>query len=273
MSSKRIIYERAKIGVLTQGSIINGCIAEDFPDEEVYGCVVTPRCALGHDGKVTTVHYVPVVRFDRWFDIVGKPKVKELWKKELRGQINNVFKNENIAENIMDANLSLGDMLKLTQNVKEKNRVKLVNNINAYYDVDSTCFDIFLKEGRGCLTSYLKELKENKNSSYYLIESWEESKKNDFFVIMLRDVRRLQKHIASQFRNGVPESEIAPIDLYHNDLFTTTQKEHFYWVEAQLASPFIEHVLQAFVHNFSQIGVEDISGDTTDKLISKIKGN
>ena len=57
MSGERKVFKAPIISQLTQGSIINGCIAELLPGEEVFGCVITPRCALSHDGKIETVHY------------------------------------------------------------------------------------------------------------------------------------------------------------------------------------------------------------------------
>lgn len=64
MSANRVIYDYSPFyGKLSQGSIINGCVAEAFSNEEVFGLIITPRCDLSHNGKVSTVHYVPVIPF------------------------------------------------------------------------------------------------------------------------------------------------------------------------------------------------------------------
>ena len=50
---------------IDQGSIINNCIAEDYPHSAVWGCIITPRCDLAHHGKVSTVHYLPINQYRR----------------------------------------------------------------------------------------------------------------------------------------------------------------------------------------------------------------
>ena len=79
MSSIRNIYfEKPIVNRMTQGSIINGCVADSFPNEEVYGLIITPRCDVCHEGKVDSVHYLPVVPFERWFEIIAKPKITQI---------------------------------------------------------------------------------------------------------------------------------------------------------------------------------------------------
>ena len=271
MGAKRNIFEGTKIGVLSQGSIINGCIAEDFPNEQVYGCIVTPRCALGHQGKVNTVHYIPVVPFKRWFDKIAIPIIRHKWENELRSKINNQFETNGLGKGIMNANLSYEDLCAIVDTiskVKEKNKIK--ESLDMYYSIDVNAFNRYISEGKGLVSGYLKELKENKLASYYLIESWDLVNMPNHFVIMLRDIRRLQKDVADKIRIGVSEIDLTPIDLCHNDLYVSPNNDNFFWVEAQIASPFVEHILQAFMHNFSQIGVEDIANDTVEQLLKTV---
>ena len=42
----------------------------------------------------------------------------------------------------------------------------------------------------------------------------------------------------------------------NNDIFKTDDKTFFKTV-AQISSPYIEHIIQSFSHNFCRIGVED----------------
>ena len=268
MVARRNIFESTKIGVMTQGSIINGCIAEDFPNEQVYGCIVTPRCALGHQGKVNTVHYIPVVPFKRWFEQIALPNIRCRWKNEIKRKINNQFETNNLGKGIMDANLSYDDLCAIVNTIsKEKEKNKIKESLDTYYDKDVNSFKRYVNEGKGLVSGYLKELKENKLTSFYLIESWDVVNMPNHFVMMLRDIRRLQKDVADKIRIGVSEIDITPIDLCHNDLYVSPNKDNFFWVEAQIASPFVEHILQAFMHNFSQIGVDDIANDTVEQLL------
>jgi len=97
MSSIRNIYfEKPIVNRMTQGSIINGCVADAFPGEEVFGLIITPRCDVSHEGKVDSVHYLPVVPFERWFEIIAKPKIKDIWKKSLLNKLDSKFKNAKV---------------------------------------------------------------------------------------------------------------------------------------------------------------------------------
>ena len=54
-SIRNIYFEKPIVNRMTQGSIINGCVADAFPGEEVFGLIITPRCDISHDGKVDSV--------------------------------------------------------------------------------------------------------------------------------------------------------------------------------------------------------------------------
>ena len=275
MAVNREIYRKEPIvGRLTQGSIINGCIAENFPKEEVYGCIITPRCALEHDGKVPTVHYLPVVPFERWFNVIEIPIIRQLWKRELVQKINSSLSKAKVGNDIMNANFEYEDMLKICeQKIKDKNQKEnLINLLNDYYDKDEEdkSFNSYVKDGKGSVHTQLKQLIENKDVQHYLIETWDKVNGPSHYVIMLRDVRRLQIEIVEKIKAGVSEDEISPIDLCCNDLYLTSQRNHFYWVEAELISPYIEHIMQAFTYNFAKIGVEDIAGNTESLLLNRV---
>lgn len=137
MASKRIFFNRKPFyGILTQGCIINGCTSESFPKEEVFGLVITPRCDLDHEGKVATVHYVPVVPFELWFRVIARPVIKKQWKRELANKLNNEFSSAG-AGNIMDVMFSYDDLMKVfnhNSKIKKKNRQRIKENIDAYYE-------------------------------------------------------------------------------------------------------------------------------------------
>lgn len=144
---RRNIYEDVKIGVLTQGSILNGCIAEDFPNEEVYGFVITPRCALEHQGKVNTIHYVPIIPFHRWYKVIALPIIKERWKKELKDKINRLLEKMNLGTDVMGVGYSYEDMCLVLEEIKtKKDKQNLAKWIKSYYDKDGAAFKNTLKK-------------------------------------------------------------------------------------------------------------------------------
>jgi len=279
MTTKRNIYEKVVcVGQLPQGSIINGCIAESFPDEEVYGLIITPRCDLAHEGKVTTVHYVPAIPFDRWFDVIARPIIKSQWKKDLKSKLNDLYCQAKVGTDIMSANLEYEDLLKICDEKvgKINAKYKIKENLDSFFDKNDISFDCFLLDGEGKqknkhkLIEYLSRLDGNGIPAYYAIEGWPECR-NDYLILMLRDVRRIEFDVAIKIKDGVFKADLPQQRALHNDIFLNQTDDYFYYVQAQIASPFIEHIMQAFVYNFSRIGVEDRPGDTIEKMFNTIK--
>lgn len=125
-----------KIGLkhaLTQGSIISGCISADYPDKEVYGLIITPRCDLSHGIKVSTVHYLPIVKIDDWKDCDGKRIFIEDAKKQIKSTINNWVVNEYNVYNFLDLPLYSIQKLRDMLNEKKANeKIKKAINDNRF---------------------------------------------------------------------------------------------------------------------------------------------
>lgn len=284
MSSIRNIYfEKPIVNRMTQGSIINGCVADAFPGEEVFGLIITPRCDVSHEGKVDSVHYLPVVPFERWFEVIARPIIKDRWKKSILNNINTGFANAKVATDIMSADFSYEELVRICDEKvkKDKDKRSIMSLLDLYFDKDANAFDLFLLDGekkgklddKHELIKYLARLEGNNVAAYYLLEGWPDYGSERHLVVILRDVRRLQYSTAMQIKSGVSEEELESIDLSHNDLYMNKEHSNFYWVMAELNSPFIEHVMQSFVYNFSRIGVDDRPGKTLDYLFNTVKSS
>lgn len=282
MSSIRNIYfEKPIVNRMTQGSIINGCVADAFPGEEVFGLIITPRCDVSHEGKVDSVHYLPVVPFERWFEIIAKPKIKDIWKKSLLNKLDSKFKNAKVGKEVMSANFSYEDLISICDAKvnKENDKKDIKGLLDSYFEKNEDDFDLFLldAETKGIfdkkheLFNYLLRLEGNNIPPYYLLESWLDFGIDKHLVVMLRDVHRVQFSTAMRIKEGVFESEFTELDLKYNDLFLQNDPKNFFWVQAEINSPFIEHIMQAFVYNFSRIGVDDRPGKTIDYLFNSVK--
>lgn len=282
MSSIRNIYfEKPIVNRMTQGSIINGCVADAFPGEEVFGLIITPRCDVSHEGKVDSVHYLPVVPFERWFEIIAKPKIKDIWKKSLLNKLDSKLKNAKVGKEVMSANFSYEDLISICDAKvnKENDKKDIKGLLDSYFEKNEDDFDLFLldAETKGIfdkkheLFKYLLRLEGNNIPPYYLLESWLDFGIDKHLVVMLRDVHRVQFSTAMRIKEGVFESEFTELDLKYNDLFLQNDPKNFFWVQAEINSPFIEHIMQAFVYNFSRIGVDDRPGKTIDYLFNSVK--
>lgn len=280
MSSIRYTYfEKPIVNRMTQGSIINGCVADAFPGEEVFGLIITPRCDVSHEGKVDSVHYLPVVPFERWFEVVAKPKIKEIWKKSIYGQLNDQFKSTKIGDDVMGAGFTYDDLLKICdEKVKKKaSKEKIKSLLNSYFAHEEDDFNYYLLDGEGKdekkheLIKYLSRLEGNNIAPFYLLEAWPDYGIEKHLIVMLREVHRIQFSTAMNIKAGATEAMMADVDLKYNDLFMKNDPNNFFWVHAEVNSPFIEHIMQAFVYNFSRIGVDDRPGKTIDYLFNSVK--
>src|ERR1700753_971110 len=101
MIPRERLFSKPVIGQLEQGSIFSSAYSVDYPNSEVYGIIITPRCDISND-KVSTLHYLPVVRFSDWikidlFQIVHSIVIKSLLK-QLRGK----FSNNGLSEALIE---------------------------------------------------------------------------------------------------------------------------------------------------------------------------
>ena len=278
MSSIRNIYfEKPIVNRMTQGSIINGCVADAFPGEEVFGLIITPRCDVSHEGKVDSVHYLPVVPFERWFEVIARPIIKEIWKKNIYSKLNDQFKSAKIGDNVMDAEFTYDDLLKICNEKvrKDSSKEAIKSLLNSYFSKQEDDFNYYLldvkSEKKHELIKYLSRLEGNNIAPFNLLEAWSDYGQEKHLVVLLREVHRIEFSIAMNIKSGFSESMMEGLDLKYNDLFLKNDPKNFYWVQAEINSPFIEHIMQAFVYNFSRIGVDDRPGKTIDYLFNSIK--
>lgn len=280
MSSLRNIYfDKPIVNRMTQGSIINGCVSDAFSGEEVFGLIITPRCDVGHEGKVDSVHYLPVVPFERWFETIAKPKIKEIWKKTIYSQLNDQFKSAKIGDDVMGAGFTYNDLLKICSEKvkKESSKQKIMSLLNSYFSKEEEDFNYYLLDWDGKdkkkheLIKYLAKLEGNTIAPFYLLEAWPDYGQEKHLVVILREVHRIQFSTAMNIKAGASESILAGLDLKYNDLYMRNDPKNFFWVQAEINSPFIEHIMQAFIYNFSRIGVDDRPEKTIDYLFNSVK--
>ena len=97
----RNIYKKVKIGDITQGSIISGAISDVYGDTNVFGVVISARCAIAQK-KVRSYHYIPMVPFSRWKEVDFVRLCVEKATKDYRGKIKNILKNNGLSERVVE---------------------------------------------------------------------------------------------------------------------------------------------------------------------------
>ena len=265
----RNVYESGVITELTQGAIINNCIAEDFSECETYGCVITPRCDLANKGKVSTFHYLPIVDFETWVIKVVKPMLLKEYTNNLKEKINSKLRIAGAGENLIDVFQEKNIILLAG---KEKMKSKDFNDFeiicNQYYDGDDVGEKMYLAETKH-YKKLLEDLVKNNIHGYYLIESWEAPKK--YKIIVLRDVRRMSIATRAKYENWEDRGFEDESFYRKNDVSNHVFYSDYYRIVSCLKSPFIENIMQSFSYNFTRIGVPSFDVSIIDDLSQTIK--
>lgn len=231
---------------LQQGVIINGCIADNH-SKEAFGLIITPRCDIGNGGKVSTIHYLPIVPLEDWLKVNCIMTAVRKFRKQLEKKLN----QNGVSSSILNYFIPQQDIEALFNNVS--NKKELVKMYKCYIDTienGNYSNDYIIKN---CKDEFNDLCKGNHNR-YYMIKRWDD--KERYCVIILRDVKRVSYEIAQKFVGGCLNHNFEETIYLNNDIFKTDDKTFFKTV-AQISSPYIEHIIQSFSHNFCRIGVED----------------
>jgi len=274
---REIYHKNRIITTLTQGSIINNCVSDSFPSGKVWGVIITPRCDMAHEGKVDTVHYLPIVSLHDWFSKFGWRIILHEWENELRNTLNQNFKKLGMGDTIMELHLSKEELMKNLSCAipSPKDKTRIVNNINDYFSVSkellkSKSADVRNKK----IQSVMKHLRKDEFHEFYLIEKWADvtgQPSGCHMVILLREVRRMRIGVAKRFEKGFYKDTFSQDELVCSDLsLPENDDDNIFGIEAQIISPFIEHIMQSFKYHFCRIGVADRE-DNNELLITQIE--
>lgn len=257
---------------LTQGSIICGCLAADYPNSNVNGIIITPRCDLDHDIKVSTVHYLPIIKFEDWLQVDGFKWMKDQVLKDCKDRLNTWICSTTNTPNFL--NSALATKSKVSE-ILDKGSIKkdVKESIELYFDETDLKIKDYLKKNTQYYTKLLKSLTGNAIAPYYLIENWD--KPSGYRVVILREIHQITRETALQLESGFFAYGQNEDFFVNNSLCRPDAKAPYkitYEILATVASPILEHLLQRYVNNFAKIGVadfdmEDIQSNLSDRSI------
>ena len=273
----RDIYKLRNIrSTLTQGSIINLCTSSEFPNCEVHGCIITPRCDLARDMKVSTAHYLPMVDFEDWYNRVGKERLLKNMKANATNKFDGIVKNILNQSNFSKFGLS-DDLISeiIAKQTDHKKQNTLAKAFQEYRDAMSQTIDNYnpnAKERAGIV----KDLLADRIPGYYPIERWDEANGTSadrMMIILLREVHSISRAIALKLTSGFIEEEFDRQELIQNGFSVSDNNSNIYQILCEMKSPYIEHIMQAFSHNFCRIGVDDMEADFHETILTKLENS
>lgn len=248
---------------VTQGSIINCCLASQYPDKHVYGIVITPRCDLAHEGKVDYVHYLPIVDFKDWYLIDGLNYLYSKWYSKKKEKFLSLCKCYSIPNSIE----GVDKYEKMASCITDKNqRDNYLNVVKLYFEASSDSKE-FLEYAKGnkAKDMIIENLLRDSLSAFYLIEDWEKDS-HAYKIILLRELRRISFDSAVLIGKGMNCSQInKKMDELNFDDETC-------FIQSQVTSPLVEHIMQRFSYNFCRVGVADRNkNEITSQLMKEIE--
>jgi len=263
----RNVYEKKRVfNDIQQGVIINGCIAEDYHDVEVFGAIITPRCDIDHC-KVSTIHYLPIVSFEDWLKKDAVKIFQERERRKLLNKLTKLLEQNKISASILNNNLTVDDILKAASGLKPKVLNDFEKDIIEFFSLVEHKYALNAIKNWKDNKSLIKELIVGNNSAFYLLEDWDNPSK--FRIILLREVRRLKFELALRLKNGIDEQSLSIQDWIKNDLSKSNDSSNLYFTIAKITSPYIEHLLQSFYYNFGRIGVDDFVDNLDESILAE----
>lgn len=262
----RNIFQEHKQGWvrLQQGALFSGAIADGIDGcQEIFGLVITPRCDISNK-KVSTIHYLPVIPFRIWkYEILSRLYCNTTYEK-LSKKLKEFCRKNGIADSLFDK----------TYHFSEEDIESSISHISGYKDILNTLEEReqlnSIEYCKSKVTDWskgkdkIKELIDNKQAHYYLIEDWRNE--NDYFVIMLRDVKRITFEFAERLEKGVSERILMDVDYLKNDILQSSNGTMVYKFQQTVASPYLEHIMEAFSKNFCRIGIDRIEESVLEQL-------
>lgn len=273
-------FLKPKHGTITQGTIFNCAISEQYDGCKVYGLIITARCDI-EQSKIPVVNYLPIVSFDDWIHHDGREIIcKRLIQSNL-GKMRSCLKSAGIADTLLLTETPGQILSTLLQNQGANKKIsnaatRFKDLIDERHSIDKclssnpseylflNIVDIFPKDRE----ALIKELISDKLNGFYFLRSSIPDSENEGFVVLVREVQRLPWDIAERLASGLTANE-------YNELSTSNPRsssclcfefDNFAMPLALLSSPYIEHLLQTFSLTFCRIGLPDLHHSYLDNL-------
>jgi len=271
----RQIYNTKVIGSIEQGTIVNGCIAENYNDVSVFGIIITPRCDIDNN-KVSTVHYLPVIKLDDWIAVDFWLIFSNRAKNEVTNKLCSIFGKYRLSCTLIKSfspnqlRETLKDRINKKDDLDKFNKLlyDLEEMSKKFLEIDNVEIKRLIESYNKVSKSVFKELKENKIKEFYLLESWETN--SEYYVVLLREIRKLTYSLANKVSRGVYLYDITENEFSNNDIARNPKVDEFVCSTATLKSPHIEHLIQQLFWNFGRIGVENHPEDLESQFHNKV---
>ena len=265
----RQFYKEVKCHIpLDQGVIFSGAVASGVPQNfNVYGLIITPRCDISN-GKIGIVHYLPVVSISLWKRYIYSKEYQSKERRKREKLFAEFCDRYKISHSLFDPKFDFDD--ESIKNVIGSNKRlnDMLTAFNEYKALDDLDYCASKLTGYNDLKSVVSDMHRNEHSQYYLIENW--NNPEEYMVVLLRDIKRLSFSFAQGLENGKKEMVLDSDIFQYNDISCTGEEmTNIYKNQAEIESPYIEHLVETFSRNFCRIGIDRIDEKCVEHICNK----
>jgi hypothetical protein len=278
----RRLLEPPRTKHLTQGTIFNGALAEDYKGCRVNGIIITARCDLSHD-KVSRYTHLPVVRLDDWLARDGAEIAYIRIHRDLRNSFGNQLRQCGYATELLatesprritEALIAVESPDAKIKRAKEKlvdlaHRLDQCDSCMAPADPSSRIQRLVELNVR-IVESVARELMGSRLAGFYFIEGPLDDDDGGH-VALLREARHISRVIAEAMPAGLDMRALradASLAQAAQNVIHLDGREMILPI-AQMRSPYLEQMMQHFALLFSRIGVPDLPEQSMNQLMRR----
>lgn len=262
---------------LTQGMIFTCAVAEDYPECEIHGLIITARCDAFND-KAPIYNYVPIVKFDDWLVRDAATAVAHRVARAAFGDMGTALTQAEEAKSLLDyfapAQI-FSDLFGSAPSGPGKTFKKALDRYDRAQTLDDSDFDaraLFLGNERSEARKLLKELLSNSLAEFHYLPNVEPDELDTGYVALLREIRHLPRSLAKEVAKGLdhPRYDLLCEADSRQVGRLALANDRMAWPVGILTSPDIELVLQRLTLLFARVGVTDLPSATLKKLESQL---
>lgn len=267
--SFRNMVQPPKLRSITQGSVFNHARSDDF-DENVLGMVISARCDLAQKKQEKFI-YVPLIKAKQWLDSYLIPKLIDEHRKALIGDLKNIIVQNKNSDTVLETFGAIRCAELLTGS---KDYQRYLQKLSELQHVES-CIESGINDKalltRKKLLAKVDDVISNKIEGFFLVDNIVDYQNNRLelgsYIAILGEPRPIHRVAALGISEGIDHSIISGNDRIYDSLNKIDGEMSY--VLCNLASPYVELVLQRFSSLYSRIGVEDPTSSIKENLVSE----
>lgn len=267
---------------ITQGTVICNARSSKYPEIECHAIIITARCDLAQE-KTDKVFYLIGVPLTQWiYSDSGFHNV-------IAGTVSNL--SDSLKQLITPYELCLEDLFAFSEDdmctvieatIPVNNvKTKIFDKIQKFKHLTSDKLSFndkkkIIQEHKGDITKHLSTISNGANSHYILLpKSVLDSSVDDYGLIVdLQELDYLQFSWIDPLLNGkfdVKESSVSEEDkTSYDSKFHINSGSGYAMPYCEIASPWIEYIMQHFSNLFIRIGVDSLEKDDIKQAIVNI---